>query len=144
MTPRAQEFLQRLEDLKPDGNDHLEYGLYQITEPLASDPNVPELLEAMFRFMEAHPHADYGIPGPLVHVIERYPGIYESLLEESLARAPMSTTVHMVNRQLNADLSADERRRWTGIMEGIARNTELPWEICDQAEEFLNYQRSKS
>ena len=37
MTPRAQEFIQRLEALQPDGNDHPEYRPYQITEPLESD-----------------------------------------------------------------------------------------------------------
>jgi hypothetical protein len=112
MTPQAQDFLSRLEGLNPDTNDDLVGDLYDITDPLREDSSARQFLEAMLQFMESHPEADFGAPGPLVSIIEQHRGFYENLLAQSIARAPMYATLNMVNRILNSGLEDAERVKW--------------------------------
>jgi len=70
-----------------------------------------ETVEPILRFMEDHPQIDFGVPGPLVHFVERFYGEeYKRKLIESISRRPTSHTVWMLNRVANAKLSAEQRQ----------------------------------
>ncbi|MHA3774109.1 hypothetical protein ACXR0O_21480 [Verrucomicrobiota bacterium sgz303538] len=143
MSPKAQEFLVRLEEVNLDGNDNLEGDLDALTEPLNGESDVPELFSAIFRLLEAHPDADFGTPGPLVHLIERYRGEYERLLAESVHRAPMHTTLWMVNRILNTDIPATERAEWLSLLSTTQQSASVADEMRELAAEYLKYQYGK-
>jgi hypothetical protein len=66
---------------------------------------------AIFRFFEAHPENDCGMPGTLVHMMEDYYPNYVDDLVDSIRRTPSTNTVLMVNRILNSDVDGDLRNR---------------------------------
>ncbi|HYH47078.1 MAG TPA: hypothetical protein VEG34_15460 [Thermoanaerobaculia bacterium] len=76
--------------------------LDDIAERLVEEDARGEAIEPVFRFLETHRDIDLGLPGPLVHYLERFfhKG-YEEKLMDSLRRAPTPRTVWMLNRLLN-------------------------------------------
>ena len=64
----------------------------EVLEDILEDNDSITLVEKILLFMEEHPDIDYGMPGPLVHYVERYflRG-YEQLLYDSIKRKP---TIH--------------------------------------------------
>ena len=56
-----------------------------LTERWENEPKSLDIVEAILRFMEGHPDIDYGVPAPLVHFVETFPG-YEQKLFESVER----------------------------------------------------------
>ena len=63
---------------------------------------------------------DYGMPGLVVHYIERYflQG-YEQLLFESLTRKPIQHTLWMLNRILNFP-KLEDRKKYLTLLSKIA------------------------
>lgn len=81
-----------------------------------------ESVEPILRFMEDHPDLDYGMPGPLVHFVERFHRKgYESKLVDSVERKPTSHTLWMLNRLINGTDEGEERRRFVDLMERAKR-----------------------
>ena len=61
-----------------------------------------EVVDPVLRFMERNPSILYGMPGALVHFVERFYGQgYEQALIESIRRRPTPHTVWMLNRVIN-------------------------------------------
>jgi hypothetical protein len=92
-------------------------------------------VEPILRFMESNPGVDYGLPGALVHFVERFHTMgYESELVASLARQPTPHTVWMLRRLINgtkdttarvAYISAMQRARThLGLSEALRRDIE--------------------
>ncbi|MCH9693462.1 MAG: hypothetical protein K0U72_03040 [Gammaproteobacteria bacterium] len=109
----ARQFATTLGNLAPDarGDDSLVDELYEALDLLESSDTVSAVFPAIFGLFEKHPNADFGMPGPLVHLLEgEYPGGYEDLLLESLARKPVPHTVWMANRLLNSSDVVDPLR----------------------------------
>ena len=78
--------------------------LYDAVDLLDGSDTVNEVYPAIFDLFERCPSANFGMPGPLVHLVEKsFPGGYEKLLLASLARKPVHHTVWMANRLLNAN-----------------------------------------
>jgi hypothetical protein len=72
-----------------------------------------EAVEPVLRFMEANPSVTIGMPGALVHFVERfYHNGYEEALVESIARRPTAHTIWMLNRLINGTKSADIRNAY--------------------------------
>ncbi|ULU24453.1 hypothetical protein [Dyella terrae] len=61
-------------------------------------------IDRVFEFFEAHPVADLGVPGSLVHFVEQFYPEYKARLLFSLRRAPSLRGVWMANRILNGGL----------------------------------------
>jgi hypothetical protein len=62
----------------------------------------PEAVDPILRFMEGHPHVNFGSPGAVVHFIEGFSGKgYERELIESVRRRPTCCTAWMLNRIIN-------------------------------------------
>jgi hypothetical protein len=62
-----------------------------------------------FEFLEQHPDAAFGNPGPVVHFIEECRG-YEAELDASIARCPTPAGVTMLQRIFNAASTLAERQ----------------------------------
>lgn len=97
-------------------------------------------IEWILYFMEENPKIDYGMPGPLVHFMEKkYKKGYEKLLLESIKRKPTEHTVWMLNRILN-DVNLEERNVYMDVLKAIVKDSKYDEELRSLAKEFLEYQ----
>ena len=97
-------------------------------------------IEWILHFMEENPKIDYGMPGPLVHFMEKkYKKGYEKLLLESIKRKPTEHTVWMLNRILN-DVNLEERNVYMDVLKAIVKDSKYDEELRSLAKEFLEYQ----
>jgi hypothetical protein len=102
-----------------------------VNDPAACTP-------LMFRTMERLDGVDLGTPGPLVHTLESWPGLYEKLLAESVRRKPTPLSVWMVNRILN--VQSPDAESWIALLRSVADNAAASDETKAQAEDFIKYQ----
>ena len=96
MIDSVADFSDQLSRLDPDDDAfvlHVDHLVNQ-TSPATLEVAYP----AIFRFFEAHPEHDCGMPGTLVHMMEDYYPNYVDSLMESVERTPSTNTVLMVNR----------------------------------------------
>jgi hypothetical protein len=97
-------------------------------------------IEWILHFMEENPKIDYGMPGPLVHFMEKkYKKGYEKLLLESIKRKPTEHTVWMLNRILN-DVNLEDRNVYMDVLKAIVKDSKYDEELRSLAKEFLEYQ----
>ena len=97
-------------------------------------------IEWILHFMEENPKIDYGMPGPLVHFMEKkYKKGYEKLLLESIERKPTEHTVWMLNRILN-DVNLEDRNVYMDVLKAIVKDSKYDEELRSLAKEFLEYQ----
>jgi len=72
-------------------------------ETIIDENDSLENVKRILTFMENHPDVDYGMPGPLVHYIERFfLNGYEELLYDSVKNNPTEHTLWMLNRIINS------------------------------------------
>ena len=101
-----------------------------------------ESIEPVLRFMEEHPHIDYGMPGYLTTFVEQFTdGSYEARLVESILRKPTSHTVWMLNRHIKVCEGAD-RARFLQLMESVKQNPHADPLAVEQADDFLRWHAS--
>src|SRR5689334_9615314 len=109
--------------------------LYELAERLEKEDHEGEGVEPVLRFLEEHRDIDLGMPGPLVHYLERYfRRGYEEKLLISLERAPTPRTVWMLNRLLNG-LKEVEREPYLREMTRLAGIADA--EVSTMAQRFL-------
>jgi hypothetical protein len=117
----------------------LPHELEEALDGLAEVPERERLFPAIFRFMEENPEADFGAPGPIVHILEDLGG-YEPALLESVQRMPIPHTLWMINRILNSKLPESERTRWRAVLEKVAHDEATPPHVREEALAFLRHQ----
>jgi hypothetical protein len=116
---------------------------YPLTDAWMSSGVGIESVEPILRFMETHPDIDYGVPGPLVHFVERFCDRgYETKLIESVLRKPTAHTVWMVNRLINGTKVPEVRLQYFDILEQVRSNPSVDQLVRREAADFLEYQRS--
>ena len=95
-----------------------------------------EAVEPLLQLMERHPLVDFGVPGAIVHFVERFcrKG-YEELLVESIKRKPTMHTVWMLNRIING---SENKKDYIELMNAIIDCDEVEDEIRNQARAFMN------
>lgn len=94
-----------------------------------------DAVEPLLLLMERHPLSDFGIPGAIVHYVERfYENGYEDLLAASIARRPTLHTVWMVNRIKNA---GENPEKYEKILNDILVRQDVEDEIKNSVKEFL-------
>ena len=105
--------------------------MYEIEEAnLGIDAVKPLLL-----LMERHPLSDFGMPGAIVHYVEKfYKNGYEDLLISSVIRRPTLHTVWMINRIKNAGGNSE---RYEKILRDILTKQDVEEEIKNAVKEFL-------
>jgi len=97
-----------------------------------------EILEPVLRFMERHPLIDYGIPGALVHFLERFNAAgYEERLVESVKRRPIGVTVWMLNRLINGTKELHVRDRLRSVVKEVIKNSLADDDTRTKAAHFL-------
>ncbi|MBR5372081.1 MAG: hypothetical protein IK130_07685 [Oscillospiraceae bacterium] len=125
--------LKKLESLV--GTDDFDYESEEIMEQLEEAGAGQEIIADLLGIMERHPLDDFGMPGAMVHFIERFHPAHLPLLSASLRRAPALSTVWMLSRCINGGVQAAEG---TALLSEIAGNAQLDPAIRDLANSFLN------
>jgi len=103
--------------------------------------NPSELFPYAFQFFEEHAGADLGVPGPLVHFLERFYPQYLDELCASVARKPTTYTVWMLNRILNAKPPEAIRERLIALLRAVANNPVMDLAVREQSLRFLEHQQ---
>lgn len=92
-------------------------------------------VEPLIKLMERHPLADFGVPGAIVHFVEKYyRNGYEDILYQSVKRSPAMHTVWMLNRICNDKNSPDKFRK---LLAETAERKDIDNAIAKSANEFL-------
>jgi len=92
-------------------------------------------VEPLIRLMERHPLADFGVPGAIVHFVEKYyRNGYEDVLYQSVERSPSIHTVWMLNRICNDKNSPDKFRK---LLAETAERKDIDDVIARSAKDFL-------
>ena len=95
-----------------------------------------EAVKPLLQLMERHPLVDFGVPGAIVHFVERfYKKGYEELLVESIKRKPTMHTVWMLNRIING---SENKKDYIELMKAIIEHNDVEDEIRNQARAFMN------
>ena len=129
-----EDFIKEMEERidRDDFEEVQEECLYQIEKENVGISAVEPLL----LFMERHPLSDFGMPGAIVHYVERfYKNGYEDLLIASVTRRPTLHTVWMINRIKNAGENAD---LYEGLFHQILEKQDVEEEIKNSVKEFLS------
>ncbi|MDE6744386.1 MAG: hypothetical protein K2J95_10955 [Lachnospiraceae bacterium] len=92
-------------------------------------------VEPLIKLMERHPLADFGVPGAIVHFVEKYYNKgYEDILYQSIKRSPSMHTVWMLNRICNDKNSDDKFRK---LLAETAQRNDIDNAIAKSAKDFL-------
>ena len=139
----AQEIAEQLERIAsdPDFSGRSE----EVVEAWMADGTGSEAIAPVLRFMEANPQIDYGMPGPLVHFVERfYRGGYEEELVDSIRRKPTPHTVWMFNRVINGTKAPDVRQNYIAELERAKERQPLDQATLERINHFLSRLASES
>lgn len=95
-----------------------------------------QAVEPLLQLMERHPLSDFGMPGSIVHFVEKfYKRGYEQLLISSVERCPTMHTVWMLNRVKNGE---ENQQEYIEILNAIVHNEDVEEEIRNSARDFLS------
>jgi len=143
MTRSVDDLLRELQAFAPtgDGADNV-HRLNELLEDFAALPGCERVVPALLALMERHPQADFGTPGPLVHVLEGQPG-YPEQLAASLERQPTELSAWMANRLLNSRLPRDQRGAWLRRLTAVASHPRAGAGGRASAIRFLDFQGSR-
>ena len=130
------ELLQEIEDLI--GSDDFDYELDEKMELIKAEGAGIETVPPLLQIMERHPLDYFGMPGAIVHFIEKFYPDYEPYLIESLKRRPTLHTVWMFNRCINA--ASDKKDEYLMLMKAIADREDIEPEIKKDAQDFWEFQ----
>jgi len=143
MSANSELFIARLHALTDvDTDDYLVSRLYELCALVENDPDSSSVIPYIFAFFEAHPEADFGAPGPLVHFLETRPD-YEEHLIESVVRKPIGPTVRMVNAILNSQIPLGKRTALLDLLRSVETNPQGDELARDQAEHYITYQAGR-
>ena len=119
------------------------YSTNDILSMIKNEDDSIEYVATLLLFMENNPNIDYGMPGPIVHYMEKYYNNgYEDLLYNSVKRKPTVHTLWMLNRVLNSPI-LKEREKYFGVLKKIAENKNESVIIRENANTYLQYQIKK-
>jgi hypothetical protein len=97
-----------------------------------------EAVEPILKFMEEHSDMDFGMPGALVHFVERFHQHgYEDKLIESIKRKPTSHTIWMLNRVINGSKSEAAKRQLISVMEQAKSNSSADLHTLQRIDHFM-------
>jgi hypothetical protein len=138
----AADVTRQLQEIADTGDD-FEWRSGQLTEKWEDDPESFEAVEPILRFMESHPEIEYGVPGALVHFIERFPNC-EGKVVESVERQPTPHTVWMLNRMINGKHDPEEREALIRALQRVLENPAADAMTRDRASDFLEFQARRA
>ncbi len=128
----TEQYLKQLEELV--GSDNFEYESEEIIEKLEEEDAGFEIVESLLSIMENHPLDDFGMPGAIVHFIEKYYPDHIPMLTASIERAPAMHTLWMLNRCING---STDKEKLLAVMRKAADSDTADKTVTDLAKSFL-------
>lgn len=118
------------------GTDDFEFIMEENIMKLEADGVGIEAVTPLLELMERHPMDDFGMPGAIVHFVERfYKNGYEELLIESVKKRPTIHTVWMLNRVMNG---SENKNDYLEIMKEVTERSDIEEAIKNSASEFMD------
>lgn len=118
------------------GTDDFEFIMEENIMKLEVEGVGIEAVTPLLELMERHPMDDFGMPGAIVHFVERfYKNGYEELLVESVKRRPTMHTVWMLNRVMNG---SENKNDYLEIMKEVTERSDVEEAIKNSASEFMD------
>lgn len=118
------------------GTDDFEFIIEENIMKLEVEGVGIEAVTPLLELMERHPMDDFGMPGAIVHFVERFnKNGYEELLIESVKRRPTMHTVWMLNRVMNG---SENKNDYLEIMKEITERSDIEEAIKNSASEFMD------
>lgn len=118
------------------GTDDFEFIMEENIMKLEVEGVGIEAVMPLLELMERHPMDDFGMPGAIVHFVERfYKNGYEELLIESVKRRPTMHTVWMLNRVMNG---SENKNDYLKIMKEVTERSDVEEAIKHSAGEFMD------
>lgn len=110
--------------------------LNQLADEIEKHPEGAKLVSAILSLFEKFPNEDFGMPGPLAHVAERfYRKGYEDHLAVSLRRSPTSLTIWLANRIVNANDANSSK--FLELLMQIAGRSDFGTTLTEEARNFV-------
>ena len=100
-----------------------------------------EYVEFLINFMSDNPDIDYGMPGPIVHFIEKYPiEYYLGFLLKAIEKKPNDTLLWMLNRITNV---ADKinKEKYIDVFKKTTERKDIDAITKDTALQFYKFQK---
>jgi len=113
--------------------------LYDLVDLIENQTNISDTYDSIFKFMENNPVSDIGSPGPLVHLLEDHFPSYVSKLVNSINKAPSITTIFMLHRILNSDVTEPERSQYIDLFCRVSKSDSFNIAVCNEAKEYYDY-----
>ena len=129
--------MKTIEDLKKaiEKDDHNE------ADAILADMDIQNpdgsLTATLIEFIADNPNLNFGLPGPVIHFIEKK-GRYEEPLIRAVYQKPNWYLLFMMNRYINANDSYGD-----GMLEALkftSARTDIDKDIADDAMEFYEFQ----
>lgn len=119
------------------------YKTNEILLAISKEDDSIDYVDKLLLFMEDNPDIDYGMPGPIVHYMERYYlNGYEDLLYKSVMRKPTIHTLWMLNRIINSPKLVD-KSKYINLLASVSDNQNEPEMIRNEALFYLQYQNNQ-
>lgn len=115
---------------------------YNILQDINNAGNGNNYVEFLITFIMENPDVDYGMPGPIVHFIEKNSiDFYIGFLLKAIEQKPNDTLLWMLNRIINISVGSEKEKyiellKITMEREGVDEITK------DAAKRFYAYQTS--
>lgn len=120
------------------------YKTNEILLSISKEDDSIDYVDNLLLFMEENPDIDYGMPGPIVHYMERfYLKGYEDLLYKSVKRKPTIHTLWMLNRIINSPKLVD-KSKYIDLLASVSDNQNEPEMIRNEALFYLQYQKNQN
>ena len=125
-------------------SDYFSLDIADAVEELEKTDIPRVFIESIIKFMESNPLTDFGTPGSLVKLLERYRGRgYEELLLESLSRSPTTHTIWMLNRLMNGTEDLSFFKEALSVLLNVANDSSLEDYIRESAKEVREQQNER-
>lgn len=109
---------------------------YDLIEVIEERDDAEEAIEPILELMERNSNNDFGMPGPLVHFMEKYyKRGYEEKLISSIRRLPTKHTLWMLNRIINGS-EGDKKVFFMDILEEVFNYPNLNDEVVELAKHY--------
>ena len=120
------------------------YKTNEILLLISKEDDSIDYVKNLLLFMEDNPDIDYGMPGPVVHYMERYYlNGYEDLLYTSVKRKPTIHTLWMLNRIINS-LELVDKSKYINLLTSVSDNRNELEMIRNEALLYLQYQKNQN
>jgi hypothetical protein len=131
------QFCNALERLDPEKPDGVIDDLYDLVDLLEGVNEISLIYDPVFRFLEKHPNADIGNPGPLVHLLECHYPDYVPTLIASIEQKPTYNSVVMLHRIMNSELSKEDQSKYLALLKTIADSNTADKMTKENAQEIF-------